>query len=169
MGITPLNTIAGRRRLSQTPDLPIVKVNIQAGSPDVEGLLANATAAFPMGGSFDTDVLPRYNLKMTAPTEAAPFGESSVPPSTTGSSSSSSANASDASSSSSSGLSGGAIAGIVIGCLAGVAIVGLVGFAIVKKNKNKNAAQGQDSNSPAGSSSSGKFSTGKDAANDDLA
>ena len=175
MGITPMNTVAGRRRLSQTPELPIVTVNIQAGSPDPEGLLANATAAFPMGGKFDTEVLPRYSLKMSAATEASPFGENAVTPSTgspssSSSTSSSSTNASDASSSSS-GLSGGAIAGIVIGCLAGVAIIGALAWVlVVKKNKNKNT-QGHDSqDSPAGSASSGKFSTGlKDAGNDDFA
>lgn len=172
MGITPMNTVAGRRRLSQTPELPIVTVNIQAGSPDPEGLLANATAAFPMGGKFDTEVLPRYSLKMSAATEASPFGENAVTPSIGSSSSSTSSSSTNASTaSSSSGLSGGAIAGIVIGCLAGVAIIGALAWIfVVKKNKNKNT-QGHDSqDSPAGSASSGKFSTGlKDAANDDLA
>jgi hypothetical protein len=183
MGATPLNTIAGRRRLSQIAaplELPIVKVNIQAGSPDPEGLLSNATAAFAMGGSFDIDVLPRYNMKMTAPTEAATFGEAAVTP---GSGSSSSGNASSggvsgssSSSSSSSGgvggggggLSGGAIAGIVIGVLAGVAIVGILVWTFVIK-KNKNLAHSQDNTSPAGSSTSGKFSTDKTEAHDDLA
>jgi peptidoglycan/xylan/chitin deacetylase (PgdA/CDA1 family) len=167
MGITPMNTVAGRRRLSQM-ELPVVEAKIQAGSPDPEGLLANATAAFAMGGSFDTEVLPRYRLKMTAPTVATVFGEAA----STSGGSSSSGNASDSSSSGSGGLSGGAIAGIVIGCLAGVAIVGALAFFIVKKNKNKNVqglAQSQDNTSPAGSSASGKFSTGKDGATDDLA
>ncbi|KAH7622737.1 hypothetical protein Ndes2526B_g03576 [Nannochloris sp. 'desiccata'] len=175
MGITPMNTIAGRRRLSQL-ELPIVEVNIQAASPDPAGLLVNATNAFPMGGTFDTEILPRYNMKMSAPTEAATFGDDSET-SSTDPDSSSSGNASDPprDSSSSSGLSGGAIAGIVIGSLAGIAIAGLLVWNfVIKKNKTNNKTdmtllvQAQDSTSPAGSSSSGKFSTEK-GATDDLA
>jgi peptidoglycan/xylan/chitin deacetylase (PgdA/CDA1 family) len=162
MGVTAMNTVAGRRRLSQT-ELPIVKVNIQAGSPDPEGLLANATTAFAVGAPFDTEVLSRYNMKMIAPTEASTFGEAVATPG----SPSSSGNASD-SSSSSGGLSGGAIAGIVIGVLAGVAVVGVIAWMFVsKKNKNKRD-QASDQDSP-GSSASGKFSTEKVEATDDLA
>jgi len=179
MNITPMNTIAGRRRLSQL-ELPIVKANIQAASPDPAGLLVNTTDAFPMGGDFDTDVLPRYNMKMSAPTEAAIFGDDpETPLSGSAPAPSSSENASDSSSdsssgsSSSSGLSSGAIAGIAIGSVAAVAIAGLLVWNF-KRNKGDNNTdkslldQGQNSTSPAGSASSGKFSTEKEGATDDL-
>lgn len=182
LSVVPENTLAGRRRrrlaqASGDASAPVVEVLYRVGSQNPTELYDNATTILAMGGPFDTNVLPNYQLKMVAETKLSAFKDNQIYDTTAelssgsgggggsgsggsgsvGTTSNGGGSGGDSSSSSSSSLSSGAIAGIVIGSLLGVALIAAVAVVVVRKRRAAAAA----SESPVASTNSdGKFSAG---------
>lgn len=177
MSVSPLNSLAGRRRLSQaTSDLPIVTAVVRVGSPDPDGLLANVTKVLPMGGSFDSDILPSYQLKMTAAPQVTPFRNfqaydpnapaattpTTTAPGTTGTTTKPTAAPSKAKDDG--GLSVGAIVGIAVGGAVALILL-IVGTVFLVRRRKERIPEGSPM---ASTSSDGKFYSEKSALHDDM-
>jgi len=170
--VTIANNLGGRRlQQADLSKLPEVNAVLRIGSLNPVGLYNNATVMLGMNSTYNTDILPLFQLRLAEEPDIVPFenyepmeiGSDGQPIDPTKVAAGPASSSTDSGSAGSSGLSGGAIAGIVIGCLV-VSVVAIVsGYFIFARHRGTArrtkdahfmpAASGKGDSSPVSSNS----------------